>query len=205
MDAVLMVRGAHRDAIVAIVGSAFRAKQNVMVVQVAARSAARHGASPIVTREDGITMGRRGHPFDQRQRDHSLEGMSPRFSLAAKLLKPRFREPGYRKRDHEVELDRRDASRGFVRTDLHWVFPRDGSFVRTDLHFVFRRIVCLVRTDLHSVLRRVIGLVRTDLDSAFRGAGELVRTNLHSLFRLVCTDLHSPFSGVAEETVRAGA
>jgi hypothetical protein len=63
VNPVKMMRGAHRDAIVAGVVGAARAEEDAVIVEVAPRAARRHGAAPAVAGENGVMMAREVFPF----------------------------------------------------------------------------------------------------------------------------------------------
>lgn len=69
-----MVGRANGDAVVAGVVAAFGAKDDVVVVQIAARTAGGDGAAPTVALEDRVAVARLRRPFEDGLRDHSLEG-----------------------------------------------------------------------------------------------------------------------------------
>src|SRR6266850_7919960 len=78
MEAVLVMRGANGDAIVARVPAAARAEHDMMIVQIPPRAARRDRTPPAVARENGIPMARPGVPLGAHVLEEPLEAAPPR-------------------------------------------------------------------------------------------------------------------------------
>jgi hypothetical protein len=63
MDAPQVMPGAHRDPILVRIGAPLRPELDVMIMQVAAGAARRHGAAPSVPRENRISVSWQRLPF----------------------------------------------------------------------------------------------------------------------------------------------
>jgi hypothetical protein len=74
MDAVEMMSGARGGAIRAVVRAVPRAEHDVMILEVAARAAARHRAAPAVALEDRVAVAGERLPFLDHASEHPLRG-----------------------------------------------------------------------------------------------------------------------------------
>jgi hypothetical protein len=86
MKTAQVMPGAYRGSIVPPVVAAARAEENVMIVKISPRAAARHGTAPAIAREDGIPVTRLFRPFATHLVEKPLEPSPP--SLHRKPRRP---------------------------------------------------------------------------------------------------------------------
>src|SRR5882672_1110158 len=102
-----MMRGTKRDAIGATIVAAPGAKDDVVVVQVAARPARRDAAPPAVASKHRIVMARPRVPFGANVLEEPLEPPPARLAASREGRDRRLEERGNRRRCRNADHDLR--------------------------------------------------------------------------------------------------